>query len=68
MFPNSNASQGYYPASTPLTDLISSQQGVGQTYERYYNPTIIGNVARLADVTINQLGNERQLQTNSGSI
>ena len=63
-FPNST----YYAASTPLTSLISSQQGTGQTYQRYYNPTITGNVARLADVLINQLGNERQSLTNSGAI
>jgi hypothetical protein len=64
-FPNST----HYGASTPLTTLIdTNQQGVGETYQRFYLPTITGNVARLADVTINQIYQNRNNPTNSGSI
>lgn len=64
-FPNST----HYPASTPLNTLINTiKQGVGETNELYYLPTITNNVARLTDVLINQIYQNRTNQTNIGAI
>ena len=64
-FPNST----HYPASTPLSTLINTvKQGVGETNELYYLPTITNNVARLTDVLINQIYQDRNNPTNIGAI
>lgn len=64
-FPNST----HYPASTPLSTLINTvKQGVGETNELYYLPTITNNVARLTDVLINQIYQDRTNPTNIGAI
>ena len=64
-FPNSTN----YPASTPITTLIdTNEQGVGETFKRYYLPTLTNNVARLADVLQNQIEQDRNNQTNIGAI
>ena len=64
-FPNST----HYPASTPLSTLINTiKQGVGETNELYYLPTIMNNVARLTDVLINQIYQDRTNPTNIGAI
>lgn len=65
LFPNST----HYPASTPLTTLIdTNEQGVGETFKRYYLPTMTNNVARLADVLQNQIEENRTNPTNIGAI
>ena len=64
-FPNST----YYGAGTPLTTLIdTNEQGVGETFKRYYLPTLTNNVARLADVLQNQIEQDRTNPTNIGAI
>lgn len=64
-FPNST----HYPAITPLSTLINTiKQGVGETNELYYLPTITNNVARLTDVLINQIYQNRTNPTNIGAI
>ena len=65
VFPNSV----HYPASTPITTLIdTNEQGIGETFKRYYLPTITNNVARLADVLQNQIEQNRTNPTNIGAI
>lgn len=65
VFPNST----HYGASTPLTTLIdTNEQGVGETFKRYYLPTLTNNVARLADVLQNQIEQNRNNPTNIGAI
>ena len=65
VFPNST----HYPKSTPLTTLIdTNEQGVGETFKRYYLPTLTNNVARLADVLQNQIEQNRTNPTNIGAI
>ena len=65
VFPNST----HYPASTPITTLIdTNEQGVGETFKRYYLPTMTNNVARLADVLQNQIEQDRNNPTNIGAI
>lgn len=64
-FPNSI----HYPADTPLSTLIdTNQQGLGETFKRYYLPTITDNVTRLGDVLLNQIEENRTNPTNSGAI
>lgn len=64
-FPNST----YYSASTPITTLIdTNEQGIGDTFKRYYLPTLTNNVARLADVLQNQIEQDRTNPTNIGAI
>ena len=64
-FPNST----HYGATTPLTTLIdTNEQGVGDTFKRYYLPTLTNNVARLADVLQNQIEQNRTNPTNIGAI
>ena len=64
-FPNST----HYPANTPLSTLIdTNQQGLGETFKRYYLPTITDNVARIGDVLLNQIEQNRTNPTNSGAI
>lgn len=64
-FPNSLR----YLATAPLTDLIdTNEQGVGDTFKRYYLPTNTNNVARLADVLQNQIEQSRNNPTNIGAI
>ena len=65
VFPNST----HYGATTPLTTLIdTNEQGVGETFKRYYLPTLTNNVARLADVLQNQIEQDRNNPTNIGAI
>ena len=65
VFPNST----YYPASTPITTLIdTNEQGVGNTFKRYYLPTLTNNVARLEGVLQNQIEQDRTNPTNIGAI
>ena len=65
LFPNST----HYPATTPITDLIdTNEQGVGETFKRYYLPTLTNNVARLDDVLQNQIEQDRTNPTNIGAI
>ena len=65
VFPNST----HYGASTPITTLIdTNEQGIGDTFKRYYLPTLTNNVARLADVLQNQIEQDRTNPTNIGAI
>ena len=65
VFPNST----HYVAGTPITDLIdTNEQGVGETFKRYYLPTMTNNVARLVDVLQNQIEQNRTNPTNIGAI
>ena len=65
VFPNST----HYPASTPITTLIdTNEQGIGETFKRYYLPTLTNNVARLDDVLQNQIEQDRTNPTNIGAI
>ena len=65
LFPNST----HYPANTPLSTLIdTNQQGLGETFKRYYLPSITNNVTRLGDVLLNQIEQNRNELTNSGAI
>ena len=65
VFPNST----HYPKTTPITTLIdTNEQGVGDTFKRYYLPTLTNNVARLADVLQNQIEQDRTNPTNIGAI
>ena len=65
VFPNST----HYPANTPITTLIdTNEQGVGETFKRYYLPTLTNNVTRLADVLQNQIEQDRNNPTNIGAI
>lgn len=64
-FPNST----HYGASTPITTLIdTNEQGIGDTFKRYYLPTLTNNVARLDDVLQNQIEQNRNNPTNIGAI
>ena len=64
-FPNST----HYPTSTPITTLIdTNEQGIGETFKRYYLPTMTNNVARLAGVLQNQIEQDRTNPTNIGAI
>jgi len=64
-FPNST----HYGASTPISTLIdTNEQGIGDTFKRYYLPTLTNNVARLADVLQNQIEQDRTNPTNIGAI
>ena len=65
LFPNST----HYPSNTPLSTLIdTNQQGLGETFKRYYLPTITDNVTRIGDVLLNQIEQNRTNPTNSGAI
>jgi hypothetical protein len=65
VFPNST----HFGANTPITTLIdTNEQGIGETFKRYYLPTLTNNVARLADVLQNQIEQNRNNPTNIGAI
>ena len=65
VFPNST----HYPRTTPLSTLIdTNEQGIGETFKRYYLPTMTNNVARLVDVLQNQIEQDRNNPTNIGAI
>lgn len=65
VFPNST----HYGASTPISTLIdTNEQGIGETFKRYYLPKLTNNVARLADVLQNQIEQNRTNPTNIGAI
>lgn len=64
-FPNST----HFGASTPISTLIdTNEQGVGDTFKRYYLPILTNNVARLADILQNQIEQDRTNPTNIGAI
>ena len=59
----------HFIASTPISTLIdTNEQGIGETFKRYYLPTMTNNVARLADVLQNQIEQDRTNTTNIGAI
>lgn len=59
----------HYGKTTPLTTLINTnEQGVGDTFKRYYLPTITNNAPRIIGVLQNQIEQTRTNPTNIGAI